>query len=102
MNDAASVFEKKAAQPATPSIFRRNSTKEGQPSKWGTSPSKSGDSQESSVTLKPYIQLISDLFTRLKLFMVSTVECLIFFENCTTDGKKREEVQILKQSTQCL
>ena len=66
-----------AAQPATPSIFRRNSTKEGQPSKWGAaSPSKSGDSQESSATLKPYIQLISDLFTRVKLFMMSTVECL--------------------------
>ena len=53
VNDAASVFEKKAAQPPTPSIFRRNSVNSGQPnnssssSKWGGhSPSKSGDSQK--------------------------------------------------------
>ena len=47
VNDAASVFEKKAAQPPTPSIFRRNSTNSNSPSKWGGhSPSKSGDSQK--------------------------------------------------------
>jgi hypothetical protein len=34
VTDATSVFEKKSSLPATPSIFRRNSTNSGQPSKW--------------------------------------------------------------------
>ena len=41
-------------------------------------------------------------YSGVKLLMMSMIQCLFCFENCTTEVEKAEGMQILKQSTQDL